>query len=312
MKLRKNKEQIILGFRKVHGDKYDYSKVEYTGVHNKVCIVCHEHGEFWQSPRNHKKGNGCPKCATDHIIKTRKKTNLTQEEFIKRSVVRHGSKYDYSKTKYVNTYTKVCIICPEHGEFWQSPRHHFRSNGCYECGRKETGDKNSNPISKSHFLKLSRKSQKEVYDYTLIPETIPSTGGFVKIICPLHGVFKQKAYVHMNGTGCNKCCYRGYEREDYINHCVKYGYKTVSVYLIKIYNETECFYKIGITCKTVKERFRKLKGKTGYSYEVINIKKLPPDRAWDFELYIKRRYKHYKYHPLVKFAGSSECFKKVI
>ena len=48
----------------MHGDKYDYSKVEYVNNHTKVCIICPKHGEFWQRPILHMNGYGCPKCIT--------------------------------------------------------------------------------------------------------------------------------------------------------------------------------------------------------------------------------------------------------
>lgn len=48
--------------KEVHGGKYDYSKVEYKKMHDKVCIICPEHGEFWQRPFSHINGNGCPMC----------------------------------------------------------------------------------------------------------------------------------------------------------------------------------------------------------------------------------------------------------
>lgn len=61
------KEQFLINAKKVHGDYYDYSKVEVIDYNTKVCIICPEHGEFWQSPRNHySKGNGCPKCSASH------------------------------------------------------------------------------------------------------------------------------------------------------------------------------------------------------------------------------------------------------
>lgn len=59
---------------------------------------------------------------------------LTTEEFIKRARAIHGDKYDYSKVEYINIKTKVCIICPEHGEFWQVPAEHLRGRGCKDCG----------------------------------------------------------------------------------------------------------------------------------------------------------------------------------
>ena len=60
-------EEFIERARKVHGDKYDYSKAEYVNSSTKVCIICPVHGEFWQTPHNHLKGNGCPKCRNSHL-----------------------------------------------------------------------------------------------------------------------------------------------------------------------------------------------------------------------------------------------------
>lgn len=60
---------------------------------------------------------------------------LTQEEFVERATQVHGGKYDYSKVEYVNNYTKVCIICPIHGEFWQQAGGHLNGQECFECSR---------------------------------------------------------------------------------------------------------------------------------------------------------------------------------
>lgn len=106
----------------IHGYKYNYSKVKYVNYSTKICIICPIHGEFWQTPSNHlnKRKYGCIKCGGNK--------NFTTEEFINKAKLIYGDKYDYSKVKYINAKTKVCIICPEHGEFWQEPRHHL-------CGR---------------------------------------------------------------------------------------------------------------------------------------------------------------------------------
>lgn len=63
---------------------------------------------------------------------------VTTEEFIKRARAIHGDKYDYSKVVYVNTHTKVCIICPEHGEFWMTPANHLKSQRCRYCSGVES------------------------------------------------------------------------------------------------------------------------------------------------------------------------------
>ena len=60
----------------------------------------------------------------------------TTEQFISEAKAVHGDKYDYSKVEYVNTHTKVCIICPEHGEFWSIPCDHLHKHGCPHCARE--------------------------------------------------------------------------------------------------------------------------------------------------------------------------------
>ena len=60
---------------------------------------------------------------------------LTTEEFIEKAKAVHGDKYDYSHVKYVDYRSKVCIICPEHGEFWQRPDTHLKGHECSECGK---------------------------------------------------------------------------------------------------------------------------------------------------------------------------------
>lgn len=94
----------------MHGDRYDYSKVDYKKASEKVCIICPEHGEFWQTPNCHWLGQGCPNC--------NKIKKLDAESFIKKAIEKHGLIYDYSKVKYINSTTKVEIICPIHGSFW--------------------------------------------------------------------------------------------------------------------------------------------------------------------------------------------------
>lgn len=119
-------EDFILKAKEIHGDKYDYSKVEYVNMQTEICIICPQHGEFLQVPRNHLNIHGCPKCCKTGI-------KLSKEEFIQKAKEIHGDKYDYSKVEYINAKTKVCIICPIHGEFWQIPNSHLNGNACNKC-----------------------------------------------------------------------------------------------------------------------------------------------------------------------------------
>ena len=117
----------------VHGNKYDYTKVNYINSNKPINIICKQHGEFKQLPFNHLSGNGCPICG---IISTKKYNTSNTYDFISKSKNIHGDKYDYSKVKYINNKEKVCIICPKHGEFLQTPDDHLQGKGCSKCANQ--------------------------------------------------------------------------------------------------------------------------------------------------------------------------------
>ena len=183
--------------KSVHNDKYDYSKVEYINSKTKVCIICNEHGEFWQRMDSHLNGCGCPKCAIDN-------STLTLDDFIKKAIEIHGDKYDYSKVEYKNTETKVCIICPEHGEFWQKPNNHLHGQGCPKCGR-EKSQKNRSFI-RQDFINICNNVHHNFYDYSKVDYV--NNMSKVCIICPEHGEFWQRASSHLHGQGCPLCAKR--------------------------------------------------------------------------------------------------------
>lgn len=191
--VKRTNEDFIKKAKEVHGDKYDYSKVEYDGTKKKVCIICPEHGEFWQTPQDHLQGHGCPKCSG--------RVNLTTEEFINRARKIHGDKYDYSKAEYINNNTKVCIICSEHGEFWQTASEHLRGHGCPKCGLKSLSEKKR--TSFEDYLKRFNEIHGERYDYSNTQFIDSLTK--INIICPEHGEFWQLPYDHADGHGCPKC-----------------------------------------------------------------------------------------------------------
>jgi hypothetical protein len=129
-------EEFIVKAKAVHGDRYDYSKVEYAGNKTKVCIICKEHGEFQQSPQKHLAGQGCIKC---HRKSMAKRYSLGKEKFIERAEAVHNSFYDYSEVEYVNSHTYVKIVCPLHGPFMQIPSSHLKGHGCPKCADIENG-----------------------------------------------------------------------------------------------------------------------------------------------------------------------------
>ena len=130
MKNKRTTEEFIERARKVHGNKYDYSKVEYKSQRIKVCIICPEHGEFWQTPSIHVDNkSGCPKCSRNH--------KYTTEEFLEVIPEYMKEKYDFSKFKYVRTHDKAIVICPEHGEFLMSPHNILKGIGCPTCSESK-------------------------------------------------------------------------------------------------------------------------------------------------------------------------------
>ena len=228
-----NTQEFIEKAKKIHNNKYDYSKVEYVNVKTKVCIICPEHGEFWQTPDSHINGkSGCPKCGGTE--------RLTIENFAKKACEVHSNKYDYSKVEYVNNQTKVCIVCPEHGEFWQTPMKHLVGRGCPKCGKESRREKRRKSIE--DFIKEANEIHRNKYDYSKVE--YKSANEKVCIICPEHGEFWITPSKHITSKrGCPKCSgYERYTTESWIQkacdvHSNKYDYSKVEY---KSANEKVC------------------------------------------------------------------------
>ena len=172
----------------IHGDKYDYSKVDYKNSITKVIIICKTHGEFEQRAQCHLRGAGCGKCAGTAKSNTK--------DFIEKSILIHGDKYDYSKVDYKNSITKVIIICKTHGEFEQTPKLHLKTSGCGKCA----GTAKSNT---KDFIENAKLIHGDKYDYSKVDYKNNKTD--VIIICKTHGEFQQTPKLHLRGSGCNEC-----------------------------------------------------------------------------------------------------------
>lgn len=196
-----NKEIFIKKAKDKHGDKYDYSEVEYLGSYKPIKIVCKIHGEFLQMPYAHISGNGCPKCARSY----------TTDEFIDIAKNVHGDKYDYSNTNYKKSYKNIDIICKDHGIFTQRASSHLQGLGCPKCGTRK-------PYINDIFIKKAKDKHGDKYDYS----KTDYNGSYqpVKIICKIHGEFSQSANSHINGSGCPIC--RESKGENYISLVLKY------------------------------------------------------------------------------------------
>jgi predicted nucleic-acid-binding Zn-ribbon protein len=221
---------------KKHGNWYDYSKVVYINAKTKVLIICPIHGEFWQTPTNHLSGQGCPHCGG--TIK------LTKETFVQRSTEKHGDFYDYSKVEYINNRTKVLIICPIHGEFWQTPSDHLNGHGCPKCVKKCR-------YTTPEWVEEAIKKHGDWCDYSKVVYVNDHTK--VLIICPDHGGFWQTPSDHLSGKGCPKCAKKHrYTKPEWVEEDIKkhgnwYDYSKV------VYINTKT--KVLIKCKRCGKEF---------------------------------------------------------
>ncbi len=121
---------------------------------------------------------------------------LTEEEFKEKARKVHGDKYDYDYVDYVNSSTKVTIVCPEHGPFPQKPSNHLAGQGCFECKGKRR-------FTTEEFKRKARQVHGDRYNYDYVEYITSQTK--VKIICSQHGAFLQTPNDHLSGKGCSSC-----------------------------------------------------------------------------------------------------------
>lgn len=213
---------------------------------------------------------------------------LTTEQFIERASKAHGARYDYSKVEYVNAHAKVCIVCPAHGEFTQTPSNHTdHKKGCKHCGH-DLRRSNS-----SEFIIKAKAVWGERFDYSDVDYTL-STGGVV-ITCREHDhVFHQIARSHLEGyQGCH--------------HCSLNNRGAGIVYLIEIETDSaEKFLKIGWTANNVKQRF----ARDSFTWTLLDFEPFPTANDGEkFERHMHKLLQDCKYEPKHQFCGQTECFE---
>ncbi len=192
---RKTTSEFIENATKIHGDRYDYSLVEYTNSSTKVNIICKKHGPFYCSPTNHVHDkNGCPLCSIRYVP--------TTEGFISSASKIHNNEYNYDKVIYSSSKTPVIIGCSLHGEFMQTPNNHIEGMGCKKCSVIATGKKLKQPINE--FITRANIIYNNKYNYSLVD--YDNYHSPITIICPIHNEFQRTPETHIyNLLGCYKC-----------------------------------------------------------------------------------------------------------
>lgn len=198
-----------------------------------MSVFCCDHGIFDQRSSDHLGGKGCPHCGN---LAAARKLRLIEADFIEKAKVVHGERYDYSKVEYVDGKTKVTIICREHGPFSQEATSHLSKHGCPDCA----GNKKSTTEA---FIEEAKTIHGDRYDYSQVDYDMNKA--LITIVCRVHGSFSQIAAVHLRGNGCADCAETGFNPSE----------PALLYYLAVAMDNGDTRYKIGITNRTVEERF---------------------------------------------------------
>lgn len=236
------------------------------------------------------------------------KPTQTKEQFAARVYALFGDSVDCSKVEYINNHTPVILTCHIHGDFLKRPADVTqKKSGCQQCGRQGCGAYHKKDTA--WFIEEAVKKHGNKYDYSLVE--YKSTHKKVTIVCPVHGSFEQTPSSHVyQGNGCNGCSYE--------NHVGGYGVKRFEkhpdlktapgrLYLIRCVLGSEEFIKVGITQKSVVDRFT-VYNRLPYDFEVLYEQEGPLYDLFLIEQQMKKQFKKSKYRPLTKFHGHTECF----
>ena len=225
-----------------HGNRYDYSLVEYKNTRSKIKIICKEHGVFEQNSKNHRDGQGCPKCSGNYRIDRNTfirqygrddyDYRLLKDPFSLNSLIKiinksnnltyiqwaYHHKNGLQPTK-IESNSLVKKLKKIHNNLYDYviEKDSYYSTDKIKLVNNLTGDENSyrvdrhlngmkpNKVTLNLFLQKSKLLHGSIYDYSKIKE-IKNGKDKVEIICKKHGVFKQVVSNHMNlGHGCPKC-----------------------------------------------------------------------------------------------------------
>ena len=195
-------DMFVAKARAKHGEAYVYDEATYTGMANKVRVLCPAHGEFWQRAADHVGGKGCPACGRESAgRRQRAVVRVTAEVFLDRARQVHGVRYDYDLTTYTGTAGTVVAICPDHGRFEQGAQIHLGGSGCPVCGSEKARQSKTTPFSK--FVERAMVAHGGKYTYE--EEGYTNTAGRVRAVCPEHGAFQTFCHSHLAGSGCPVC-----------------------------------------------------------------------------------------------------------
>lgn len=296
-----NTAEFIKRSKLKFGDKFDYSKCQYSGMKEKVILTCKIHGNFSQLPDTHlNKGLcSCPQCRLEKIANdckirdySGKKYKVTsKEEFLSKCYKKYGNKFKIDTSNFTSIMMEntINVICPTHGEFKILPKYlvsKCNTHGCSKCGLIESAQKRK--YSYDELVEKCNDLFKFKYIYPEYNRTnYNNMSSKIDIVCDIHGTFSNTAGKHSIGTGCHKCKVEdmiknnlmvgGYSEELFINNP---NLKNVPAILYYLKINDGKYYKIGISKNTVRDRIRYLKSKAKtcgqlLTFQILEVLPLP-------------------------------------
>lgn len=243
----------------------------------------------------------------DGYLKNNAPADIKLEYFINRANKKHNFKFNYNNAVWDGINTPISIICPIHGQFTQKPSDHVQSsNGCQQCGKTVINNPH-NRYTLEQFIKKSNKLHNNAYTYELVE--YKRITDEVTITCPSHGPFTTIARNHYQGRGhCPHCHKResGFYSHGYFNNHPEAKLLLGKLYFVRMYNDSESFYKIGITKYSAYHRFY-VDEKIKYNVEIIKEVEMPLYEAYKQEQHLLQKYSLHYATPLIDFGGKTEC-----
>lgn len=195
----------------VHKNKFDYSKVSFKRVTDKILIICPIHGEFKQRVNLHLKGYDCKRCSAEKGNEDRK---ITFEKFVEKANIKHNNYFTYFKDFYSNFKTETKIRCPIHGEFFQKPSIHLQGYGCPKCAVEKSKQNHKFNKFKSYIKQINNLG----FNTSLVSfEKYKEYNTKFQIICKKHGSF-EKSLPETIKSGCPQCNYERVAEKNRLSH----------------------------------------------------------------------------------------------
>lgn len=290
---------------KKHNYFYNYEKHDYQGKDKNVTITCPIHGDFVLKACNHLIGNKCPGCNGKTITSKFDKVKL-----------KYNNKFLYLNESEIETIEDNLIVnCPEHGNFNTTLKLHMHSkHGCNQCSLEKIRSARTKVLRdfKIEFNKIKFPNKIKLIERSYIKASKEA-----EFICEKHGKFLRIPSLILDYKTCCQQCSKEYSNgwsfTKFKSLCIKNNNDKGILYLLRCYKDNEEFYKIGITSRSIRERY--WKGENShipYKYEVLLQIEHTPDIIWELEKNIKSYIKeeNLNYKPLIEFKGGiTECFK---